>query len=283
MKSVRSQSVLLVLALVAAACGSGDSGAAALPEDALVLMVSSDLDVGTHRLAIGAVSPDGTNLVEPDTEVTVEMFREDGTPAGVIPASFIWAIPDVRGMWVANYTFDAPGNWQLGVRTADGTLTRGPAFQVLADAPSIVVGEMAPASITKTTADGALAAITTDVSPDPGFYDLTVADAVTSGNPSVIVFATPAFCVSATCAPSLDVVKRAASDHPDVEFVHVEVFDNLDAASREDLIPVPAITEWGLTTEPWVYVVDAGGVVTARFEGALGEAEFADALAAVSG
>ncbi len=30
----------------------------------------------------------------------------------------------------------------------------------------------------------------------------------------------------------------------------------------------PWVTEWGLVSEPWVFVVDASGKVTAKFEGA---------------
>ena len=44
------------------------------------------------------------------------------------------------------------------------------------------------------------------------------------------------------------------------------------------LVEVPAVIEWGLPSEPWVYVVDADGNATARFEGAVSPEELADAL-----
>ena len=43
--------------------------------------------------------------------------------------------------------------------------------------------------------------------------------------------------------------------------------------SAGELVPVPAMAEWGLKTEPWVFVVDSEGRVVARFEGPLTFAE----------
>jgi hypothetical protein len=93
----------------------------------------------------------------------------------------------------------------------------------------------------------------------------------------VIVFATPAFCTTAICGPTMETTKAIALDHPDVNFVHVEVYENIDDPQGE-LVEVEAVTEWGLQTEPWVFVVDAEGTVSARFEGTVGAAELERAL-----
>lgn len=275
---MRSARLLIwMMILTAGACGSPG-----LDEDALVLVVSSDLAVGPNRVAVGALNAENESVVHPDLDVGFEFFRPDGTPAGKAEAEFIWAIPDVRGLWVASFDFDVAGAWQVGVRNGDGNLAVSPPFNVALEAAAVDVGEPAPRSVSKTTGDGSLAEITTDTSPDPALYDQTVADAVTSGLPSVIVFATPAFCVSATCAPSLDTVKSLTGEFEDVNFVHVEVFDNLDAPSRDQLVLAPPVAEWGLQTEPWVFVVDEDGIVRARFEGAIGEHELRRALDAVT-
>ena len=125
--------------------------------------------------------------------------------------------------------------------------------------------------------------ITSDTDPDESLYASSVAEAVTSAQPSVIIFSTPAFCVSATCGPVLEVAKDVKNSYGDIVWVHVEVFDNLDAATRDDLIPVAAVNEWRLATEPWVFVVGADGIVTARFEGAMDAAELRAALDELSG
>ena len=67
--------------------------------------------------------------------------------------------------------------------------------------------------------------VSTDPHPDPDFYELTVKEALAAKQPFVLVFATPAFCQSAQCGPTLDRVKAVAADAPDnVRFINVEPY-----------------------------------------------------------
>ena len=144
-------------------------------------------------------------------------------------------------------------------------------------------GDPAPPSQTLTAADTTdLATISTDPEPNPAFYQLSVADAVSSGKPSVIVFATPAFCQTALCGPTMDIVKDALGQRSDIQVVHVEPYD-IAKAKAGNLVPIDAMTEWSLATEPWVFVLGADGTVAASFEGILGENELVEAVDAVTG
>ena len=89
----------------------------------------------------------------------------------------------------------------------------------------------------------------------------------------MIVFATPRFCTSAVCVPTMEILRAMAPQCPGANWVHVEVFANLE--DPENLVVVPAVTDWGLSSGPWVFVVDAGGIVIGRFEGVISEAEIA--------
>jgi hypothetical protein len=40
----------------------------------------------------------------------------------------------------------------------------------------------------------------------------------------------------------------------------------------------PAVDEWGLPTEPWVFVVDSEGIILGRFEGLVTPEELAALL-----
>ncbi|HEV3472503.1 MAG TPA: thioredoxin family protein, partial [Actinomycetota bacterium] len=98
-----------------------------------------------------------------------------------------------------------------------------------------------------------------------------------AGEPFVVVFATPKFCTSEVCGPTLDVAKVVAKDFPDVTWIHVEVYTNLDDPS--DLKVVPAVKKWGLPTEPWVFVVNERGRVVAKYEGTVAATELEEELA----
>lgn len=276
---LRVLAVLLLLVATTASCGGErDEG---LPDDALVLVVSSDLAVGRQRVLVSAIDRDNRSLVS-DTPVRLAFHAPDGTARAEVEGRFLWAVPDVRGLWVTDVTFDAPGNWTVAVRGTDNRLVEGAPFSVAAEPLAVGIGEPAPASRSKTSADAPIQAITSDPDPDDRLYRMTVAEAIRSGRPTVVIFATPAFCTSRTCGPALDVAKELVDDHPGVNWIHVEVYENLDAASTEALEVVDAVIEWGLPNEPWVFVVNASGVVADRFEGVVDRFELEDALARVT-
>jgi hypothetical protein len=119
-----------------------------------------------------------------------------------------------------------------------------------------------------------------------------VKEALADRQPFVLVFATPAFCRTRTCGPALDIVKTAARKvGSKVAFIHVEPYQLqvVDGAlqpvfdEQGQLQVVPSVNEWGLRTEPYVFVVDANGHVAAKFEGVAGEDELLDAIAKVAG
>jgi hypothetical protein len=279
-------SLLMVLALVATACGGGSTGGteSSGEEANLAIVANSPTTLGTgipQRILVGLIDPEtNESLALPDRAVTVEITSPDQR-ALIVDARFLWIVPEVRGLYAAAFTFDAPGVWSLRVLPNDLPRTPASPFQVL-ESPSVPeVGEPAVASKTRTSVDYELAEITTDPDPDPSFYQLSLDEALGNGKPTVVIFATPAFCQSAACGPMLDVTKAVAPSHPGVNFIHVEVYENLDAQSFEELRPVAAVTEWGFISEPWAYVIDAAGIVTARFEGTYTAEELEAALAAL--
>jgi hypothetical protein len=271
---------LLGLALLAAACGSSE-----VTPFALVASSNGSVGLGEQRILFGLVDPETDEfLAAPDREATVTIRDENGSPLDTYPMEFIWTIPDVRGLYVASVDIPEADTYQATI-DADGLATAGPVgFVAYEDSPLISPGEQAPPSETRTSTDNPdLSIITSDPEPDPAMYEMSVAEAVGNGRPTVIVFATPAFCVSQTCGPLLDQVKALRPDYPGLDFVHVEIYQDLQVTSPEELTVVPATTEWGLPSEPWVFVVDASGVVSASFEGAASDAELVDAIEAVAG
>ncbi len=259
-------------ALVAASCGDAGTDTAVasgpFPAGSFTVVASSDLAVGRDRLLLGVVGPDNQRLGAPHVAVSFELFPEEHPDELVsVPATFTWAIPERRGLYRAEVDFNRAGTWLVRVVPADGPPLGGRPLTVRAEPLTPAVGEPAPPSETPTGADFPLDQISTDPTPEPRFYELSVAEAVASGRPTVVVFSTPLYCATAVCGPTLDELKEVAAGYPDVNWVHVEIFTNLDDPDNRQI--VPAVQEWGLATEPWVFVVDAAGVVQARFEGVI--------------
>lgn len=252
-----------------------------------VLTGSTDLAVGENRLVF-AVLDEAGEMVRRDI-VDITLSHVDGSVAterGRTKATFReW--PLGRGIYVAKVFFDEPGAWLLDVGS-ESLGREGDAralLQVAETSVSPALGSLAPRSQNKTMDDVLdLAELTTDPTPDEDLYRLTIAEALDLGKPLVVTFATPAFCQSATCGPQVDVVEGVkAAFAPNVSFIHVEVFDNpLEIEgdlSKARLSPI--LEEWRLQTEPFTFVVDAGGKVSAKFEGFVTEDELVLAILAV--
>ena len=107
--------------------------------------------------------------------------------------------------------------------------------------------------------------------------------------PFLVAFATPKFCTSGQCGPTLERVKPLIDKYPTVTFINVEPYElKADAGGQlqpvltgADLTPTKATTEWGLLSEPWIFVVDRAGMVTASYGLIFSEAEITSALDAV--
>jgi len=296
--------VLLLAALIVAACAptsataapsslvvGGSNGQSVLPA-----IFSSETVVGPDRVLIGLLDASGTTPIgTPDYKVSVGFIDVDKDKTtfviGPAPASFVWAIPNQRAVWYYDATFDAAGNWSAVVTvTPPGQPAESSELdlQVKASGSAIRVGAMAPSTPTPTsaTAGGVLASITTDPSPDPRFYQISEDQALAQHKPFVLVFATPAFCTSRVCGPTLDAVKAVAKGEPAMTFIQVEPYIMHFAngalqpvlGTGNTLQPNAATTAWGIQSEPWVYVVDATGTVTASYEAVIVPAELTAAI-----
>lgn len=251
------------------------------------------LEVGTQRVAF-LLSTQKALVKAPQSRIVVT--HEQGSAAtSEITADYNEWPYGVRGSYSTPIDFPEAGEYLLTVTPIGGDV-EGEAhipLTVLADAPVPSVGDAPPASQTKTLGDGLdLPDVTTAYQPDAGLYEISVADAVASGQPSVIVFATPAFCTSPTCGPQVDTVAELRAAHPDAaNYIHVELYDNPSEIqgdlSRAQL--VPAADEWGFTSIPewtnesWVFVLDADGIIRERFEGFATLTELEAALMEVAG
>lgn len=290
----RLTTLLLVALLAFVACGGDEPsepraegsasrfGGAFADAEAYPVFASSEVVVGENRFLVGLLDSNDAPIGSAAIDMHIEFYdlaASETEPVFGTDMEFIETIPGARGLYMTMAEFDSAGRWGAEVSiTGDGfDETVNAAFDVTAQGTTPPLGAKAPPSDTLTGDDVKdLSEISTDEHPDPDFYRLSVKEALAADQPFVLTFATPKFCQSAVCAPTLNIVKRAAKDVRGVNFIHVEPYDNLDDPAN--LEPVKAVREWGLPSEPWVFVVDAKGRVVAKFEGTVTEKELDEVL-----
>lgn len=286
--------LLLVISSILATAPpvAGQEGPAIIP-----ILASSELAQGPNRFLFSVTDPQGGLLASPDVTVGLRFYDDEADPEAVAfeaGSRFLWAVEDVRGLYAADVDFPHAGRWgtRFDVTFPDGRIETVRADYDVADTTSTPpIGAPAPLVDSPTAADvgGDLSLISTDPEPFERFYELSILDAIEAAAPAVIAFVTPAFCQSATCGPTLDKVKEVAASHPEINFVHVEPYlmhvkdDHLQPLLSEEgwLQAAPWTTAWGLRTEPYLVVIDADGLVRAKFEGAISVEELERALEAL--
>ena len=244
-----------------------------------VVIITTDLGVGPNRVAFGVVDREGMPVRPAEAQVKASLLDPETKTSEVRSTSVAhfqqWPI-GTQGVLTTQLFLDKPGFWQLNVEAtaADGSdvEARG-AFQVKANSDTPTVGQPAPRSATLTLDSledlSDLTTISSAAAPDPDLYQMSVDAALDTGKPLILVFSTPAFCVSATCGPQVAIISQIKEKYQDMaNFIHVEVFENphLIEGGRPVGDTVAAVAEWNLPTEPWTFVIDGEGLVRAKFE-----------------
>ncbi len=255
------------------------------PQGFTVALGTPDLGLGRQRVSIVVESDDG--LVEfPALALSYWPVASGPESASDALAAYTLFPDGIRGFHVAQLTFDQAGDWVLSIRTPslDGFIDIPIAITVREQTLAPAVGEQPPASINRTLRDVAGAEeLSTAAEPDATLYELTIAEALESGEPFVVVFASPGFCTNAFCGPQVEVLSELRLLHPaGVAYIHVDLYENpLGVRRGEPPQETPLLEEWGLQTDEWTFIVDADGEVVARFEAFAPIEEVEAALAAV--
>ena len=330
---------MAVLAILAAACGGdGDGSAPSTTSPAATSespqfscqIVTSDLSTGANRFGVGVIDEEqGQPLL--NASISLRFFKVISENQGQLrvedDAQFVGfetfyidqatgekVTTGDTGVYVSYVEFDEAGDWGVGISgSADGEII-GPIalpFEVLPPEQVLNIGDPAPRSRQKIASDVAdIREIDSMLPPDP-FHGMTIADAASSGKPSVVLFGTPGFCETRTCAPVMETVMLALSEQytDRVNFIHVEPFRLEELRNGTASCAVPAFNaefarrgvgegagqcptasdeeiqsageSWNLTTEPIVFVIDGEGKIAGKFEGIAGPEEVEAALTQV--
>jgi hypothetical protein len=239
---------------------------AAKPAAPTLVLATSELVVGPNRFAVGIIDEANKPIV--DAQVTFGFFQVNGqeaTKRAEAPATFRWVEEQTRGIYTAPVEFDAPGRWGVEAtieRNGQRQVIRSP-FEVKATGMAPMIGSPAIRSKTATERDvNDLSEICTAAPPCP-LHAISLDDALANGKPTAVLFASPGYCTSQTCAPQLGVLlgvqeKYAAT----VNLIHVEIYKD-----PRNQVLAEAVTEWHLPSEPWMFFVDRSGTIVERFDG----------------
>jgi hypothetical protein len=285
-------------------------------------VASYDLSTdGPQRFLVGLLGEDGGLIVGGEVTLEFRFFGADPTEtantadgelrledvpavftavgAGIAPAADdgprLRAGEEGVGVYEAEgVTFDDAGFWAVTVRAVidHEDVSLAAAFEVAEDNEIVNAGDPAPRTVNHLpgAVDTPVQAIDSRAEddgsvPDPELHTLTVADAIATGRPTVVVVSTPVFCVSRFCGPITDSIQAIAGRVGETaNFVHLEVWrdfeaNTLNAGAAEWIYPREGVEPF----EPWVFLVDGAGTVVQRWDNVANEAAVEAALRELTG
>jgi hypothetical protein len=294
--------VLLLVAVLGAACSSssGGDGTPATPAAAggtlNAEVASADLVAGDpQRFLLGVFASDGRLLSFGEVALGFSYLgtQEQPTAPAAGPSATASFIPTPgtqdapggarltppsqgRGVYQADdVTFDRAGIWQVDLTAevaGEGTRTASASFKVV-DHPALpypgqralrtenltIGAKDAPAgAIDSSAANG-------DPVPDPQLHEWTIADAMAQHLPVLVTFATPVYCTSRFCGPTVDEIARLDHTYDDrAVFIHVEIWRDFQGNVINQ-----AAADWlyrdDTLTEPWTYLIGSNGRILDRW------------------
>jgi hypothetical protein len=300
----RTLIVVLGVALLATACtGSNDpptpSPTPGASASSLAMEVaSSDLAVGgPQHFELGIYSSDGQGVKllsfghmsfdfsflgdgsaapQPGPQAIGTYVGAFGTHQGG-PAPAFTDPNEARGVYQADVGFDEAGIWQVDATVAlpgAGTQSLSTHFVVAAKHSLPAPGDQAQRTENLTVHSKGVPSAAVDSRaldgapvPDPDLHQTTIADALSQHRPILVIFATPAYCVSIMCGPETDGVQDLAKRFADrAVFIHVEIWRNFqNSVVNKAAADWACCNETGDLTEPWLFLIGADGVIVDRW------------------
>ena len=272
----------MAIAALATACGGEDRDLVEASDAPFVPVIETyQPAVGDDAIAFTLLDRDRRPAFAEDAEFRARFF--EAVEGGV---RFRADAEQVERIQVAGEDFfiarglplDSAGEWAISVTAAfaDSSSQTSPRlrFQVFERGPGPAVGEPAPRAETPTTRDADSSRLTGDPEPLEALYTRSAAD-LAGREPFVILFATWARCAGRpTCARAVAQL-RALADR--IAAIHVEPFPAHRGPELQPKVDA-AVAAWEIEAEPIFFVVDAAGIVRARFQAVASDADLARAV-----
>jgi hypothetical protein len=243
-------------------------------------------------MAFGVIAKDGTPVYGQTAVYVAPTPNDPAEGPFVAPADVLLTLPRYRSKqaalttdpFYAVYGADVPfakkGSYAVlsATKSADGRLIGAPGtVNVLTKSadPIPQVGQKAPKVHTDTleSAKGDVKKIDTR-DPPSDMHAKDFADVV-GKEPVALLFSTPQLCQSRVCGPVTDIALQMQAKYgKQMTFIHQEVY--VDNNPQKGLRP--PLQQFHLQTEPWLFVVNKKGIITARLEGSIGVREFENAV-----
>ena len=247
-----------------------------------IVIAVTDIAIGENRFAFAIIGKTGPLILK---EVHISLSPITGTADGYnfdSTALFqAWPLGN-SGVYVGKVNFGIPGEWIIQVED----ISPNPEFlgsakffvNKVSSTPAVGVKPKPLDNLTNADVKD-INQITSALNPDPDLYKISVSEAINSGIPTIITFASPSFCRTSTCGPQVEIISSLNRQFGDrLNIIHIEVYERseIDDDGNYELKISSLLETWGLNSEPFTFMLDKKGTIAAKFEGFVTESELTE-------
>lgn len=190
--------------------------------------------------------------------------RSDGVPYPYLPATL---------------TFPEPGVYDVVARVGNERVSVSVQAYDRTEVGPPQVGEALPPVDTPTTLRSLQVSPVCSHVPPCGLHEFSLAQLVGRGRPVAVVLAAPAFATTDADRTMLDLVLEAVPQHPDVVFLHSEVYKNpKDVRRLSEAAMAPLTDAYKMKYAPALFITNSAGIVVARADTVVDRVELSDLL-----
>ena len=283
-------------AIALAACSSGSKKGAqssssssartssAEPPYALAQIYATEALVpgAPQRLAYALLNSDGSLVDSPPATLSFAITDGNGKAIGAPVAATFRKDGLPRGYYAVTFTPPAAGVY-IAQTTVNGSAVKD-TFQLNGTSQVLQPGQAMIPFDTPTAASPQGVELLCTHNPVCPLHDVTLTQALAAKRPLAFLVATPAYCQVGICGPVLDVLLAAADKHPEVKFLHSEVYPTKAAAQAptvDSLMPV--LKAYHLTYEPALFLAKPDGTLAQRVDLIFDATELDEALTRLVG
>ena len=224
-----------------------------------------------HRLPFGLGSTDGVLQAGGPQQMDVRILDADGKTDVVPPSVATRHANQLQRPYWPVIADLAAGRYQAVFSLGGATVGSPAFFDVGSVAKLPKQGDKLPPVATPTPVNGRGVNPICTRTPACGLHDVSL-DTVLGKSPVVLMVATPAYCQTAICGPTLDVLLD--NRRPGITYIHAEVWKDTTLSE-----PAPLLDAYGIDYEPVLFVVRADGTIAERLDVIFDADDLAAALA----
>jgi hypothetical protein len=246
-----------------------------LTEQLTVALVPSEMVVGPNRFAVGLFDEQGNLIHDADVHFHYYDLRDPDKALyeSDADAARVQSPDGLTTIYTHERDFNIAGLWGVEVEAklaGGGAAKQRIGVEIVEDSATLSAGDEAPYMHTDVLRDVGMDAsqLTSAEEPIPALHEQSLDGALDNSKPTLLLFATPAFCETRFCGPAYEIVGELQEAYAEkLNFVYVEVFDGLPDPGVSGFQASPGAQAFGIQSEPWVYFIDAEGSIVYRLEG----------------